>query len=288
MPSLDQLLKDLSPRQRDLLLRRLRQQGVGVAAGEAEPAAALPTLRPPRRAEEAAAADLPLSFVQERIWFLDRLDPGRSTYNMAAALRLAGRLDVAALGRAFAELVRRHSQLRATFAAAAGRESGGPVERIAAFAGPTGAAALPLVDLAGLTCGGVAEELAAAAADRPFDLAHGPLVRGLLLRAGAAEHLAVLVVHHIVADGVSMDVLVRELAKLYKACLGGRPAQGVLAPLPAAFEDFAAWQREQMDGERSRADLAYWRDALGGAPPLAALPTDRPRPARQSFHGGAV
>jgi len=303
MAPLDQLLAGLSPRQRDLLLRRLRQQGApgsdaggagdaGAAVVAGMAAAAAASLPPPRRSPAAAAEGLPLSFGQERIWFLDRLDPGQATYNMAAALRLAGRLDAGALRRSLAELVRRHSLLRATFAASP--EGGGPVERIAAFPGPAGAAALPLADLAALPAARArraAADLAAAAGDRPFDLTRGPLVRGLLLRVAAAEHLAVLVVHHIVADGVSMDVLVRELAALYAACRsggGGAAAAAVLPPLPATFADFAAWQRAQAGGERWRAEMDYWRGELAGAPPLAALPTDRPRPARQSFRGGAI
>jgi amino acid adenylation domain-containing protein len=302
--NLDEILRRLSPRQRDLLLRRLRQQAGGAGLASAAPAsaapstapstapaiAAVPAPAPPRAAAEEAAeeaAELPLSFAQERMWFLDRLDPGRSTYNMAAALRLAGRLDAGALRRALGEVVRRHAVLRATLVA--GAAGGRPVQRLAAFAGPP---PLPVVDLAGLPAAvrqAAAERLAGSEADRPFDLARGPLLRARLLRLAAGEHVAVFAVHHIVADGASMDVLVRELAALYPACRGGdRPPAGLLPPPRWSFGEFAVWQRAEMSGERLREELAFWRGELAGAPPAAELPADRPRPATQRFHGGAL
>jgi amino acid adenylation domain-containing protein/non-ribosomal peptide synthase protein (TIGR01720 family) len=221
---------------------------------------------------------LPLSFAQERLWFLDRLQPGSAFYNTAPALRLAGPLDAAALERAFAEVVRRHESLRTTFA----EHDGVPVQAIAPFAGWT----LPVEDLFALPA---AEREAAAlrrAADeaaRPFDLAAGPLFRAVLLRLAADDHVLLLCMHHVVTDGWSLGVLVREASVLYGAFREGRaPA---LPPLPVQYADFAVWQRAWLRGEVLERQMAYWRERLAGAPALLELPTDRPRPPVQSHRG---
>ncbi|WP_444546333.1 non-ribosomal peptide synthase/polyketide synthase [Archangium lansingense] len=217
---------------------------------------------------------LPLSFAQQRLWFLDQLEPGSAFYNVPAVVRLTGMLDVGALEKSFEELVRRHEALRTTFRA----ENGTPVQVIAE--GP--ALVFPVEDVSELseteTKRRVEEE-----AQRPFDLARGPLLRTKLLKQGEQEHVLVLVLHHIVSDGWSMGILVRELAGLYEAYSKGKPSP--LAELPVQYADYAAWQREWLQGEVLEEQLAYWRKQLKGAPPALKLPTDKPRPAVQTFRG---
>ena len=229
--------------------------------------------------------ELPLSFAQERLWFLDQLDPGRATYNMPGAVRLLGRLSLPALGAALAAVVERHEALRTTFRAGADH----PVQVL----GPATAARLPLslVDLAGLPAAdreAAALRLGADEAAFPFDLATGPLARACLLRLAASgeEHALLLTLHHIVSDGWSLGIFVRELAAFYSAALAGRPAE--LPPLPVQYADFAVWQRGWLAGAELERQLAWWREHLAGAPAVLDLPADRPRPAVQSDRGGAV
>ncbi len=225
--------------------------------------------------------DLPLSFAQQRLWFLDQMEPGSPAYNMPAAVRLSGRLSPAALEASLAEIVARHEVLRTRFEQAGGE----PVQRIL----PAGGRDLPLADLAGLPEGAreaEAHRLAAAEAVRPFDLARGPLLRGVLLRLEAGEHVALLTMHHIASDGWSMDLLVRELAALYPAFAAGLPSP--LPPLPVQYGDFAVWQRSWLQGETLEAQLAFWRQRLAGAPPVLELPTDRPRSAVRSGRGAVL
>ncbi len=239
-------------------------------------AAALPPIVP---APRDPSHPPPLSFAQERLWFLDQLQPGSALYNVPLAMRLAGDLDASALAAAVGGVVRRHEALRTTFAVAAGR----PVQMVHA----AGELVQPLIDLAALPpAGGEGEvrRLATAEAGRPFDLAAGPLLRATLLRLGAAEHAALVTLHHIVSDGWSMNVLVRELGELYAAARERRPPR--LAPLPIQYADFALWQRQALAGERLEAELAYWRRALAGLATLE-LPTDRPRPPLLTSAGGA-
>ncbi len=255
-----------------------------VAAREAAAPAAASAPAAPAAALALASrqGELPLSFAQERLWFLDRLEPGRSTYNMPAALRLAGALDVAALRRCFAELVRRHEALRTTFGSGAGQ----PVQVIAAPAVP----ALPVADLAALPAAAREQELRRVSwreAERPFDLSAGPLLRLLLVRLGERDHGLSVTQHHIVSDGWSVGVLVREMGLLYAAFaagLSGPPAE--LPELPVQYADFALWQRQRLQGPVLAAEIAYWKERLAGAPALE-LPTDRPRPALLSPRGAA-
>jgi amino acid adenylation domain-containing protein len=224
----------------------------------------------------------PLSFAQQRLWFLDRLDPGSPVYNLPAAFRLLGLLDIAALEQGLDEVFRRHEILRTTFVEGA---DGEPRQVVAPFR-PAG---LPRVDLAALPAAAARAEagrLAAQEARRPFDLAHGPLARTLLLRLEGREHHLFFFCHHIVFDGWSVGVLQHELGTLYGAFIAGRPS-----PLPEpAFQygDFAAWQRRRLSGEVVAAQLAYWRQRLGGAPEALELPADRPRPPAQSFRGALL
>jgi amino acid adenylation domain-containing protein len=249
-----------------------------VAAARDERLEVPPVPRLPRRVRERV--ELPASFAQERLWFLDRLEPGNSAYHLPVALRLRGALQPAALAASCAEIVRRHEALRTVFAEVGGR----PVQMIS---GPAaGSSGLPLVDLAALPAPrrqAEALRLAAAEAARLFDLARGPLLRRSLVRLDAAEHLLLLTLHHIVADGWSIGLLLTELAGVYGAALAGVPSP--LAALPIQYADYAHWQRAWLGGPVLAAQLAYWRGQLAGAPALLDLPADRPRPAVQTFAG---
>ncbi|HEY3491860.1 MAG TPA: condensation domain-containing protein, partial [Solirubrobacterales bacterium] len=221
----------------------------------------------------------PLSFAQERLWLLDQLDPGSSTYNMPVAVELSGKLDPRALSSALTEVARRQESLRTTFVEVAGS----PRQRIA----PPSAFPLPLVDLSALPApAGLSESerLEREQAGRGFDLEKGPLAVALLLRLEPERHRFLLNLHHIISDGWSIGVLVGEVAALYAAAIAGLPSP--LSELPIQYADFAVWQREQVaaDGEEQ---LAYWERRLGGEIAPAELPTDRPRPAIQTFRGGS-
>ncbi|MFL6262992.1 MAG: amino acid adenylation domain-containing protein, partial [Thermoanaerobaculia bacterium] len=222
--------------------------------------------------------DLPLSFAQERLWFLDRFLPGTSTYNLPLAVRLHGPLSAAAFEAALREVVRRHEALRTTFAERGER----PAQRIA----PDLPLAVPRIDLEALPAAArqaEARRIALETALLPFDLEAGPLVRAVLVRLGAGEHLAAVSMHHIVSDGWSAGVLAREAAALYGAALEGRPSP--LPELPVQYADFARWQRDWLRGETLATAISYWRQRLAGAPPLLELPADRPRPAVQRYLG---
>ncbi len=216
-------------------------------------------------------APLPLSFAQERLWFLDRLQPGETVYNLPLVLRLEGDLDVPALAAAIGEIVRRHAVLRTVFV-----EGGGdPVQRVM----PAASRGLEMVDLAGLPAAAREREtarLAAEEAARPFDLARGPLLRTALLRLGEGRHALVVNQHHIVSDGWSAGVLVREVGDLYAAARDGRPSP--LPELPIQYADFALWQRGWLAGEALARQAGYWRERLRGLPAEIELPADRPRP----------
>ncbi len=224
---------------------------------------------------------LPLSFAQERLWFLDQLEPGGSPYGVPAAVRVSGALDGRVFAAALDEIARRHESLRTTFASVQGR----PVQVVA----PPLSLAVPVVDLRALPGDlrdAAAQGLARSEAARPFDLARGPLVRVVLVALAPEEHLALLTLHHIVSDGWSMGVLVRELTALYPTFAAGRASP--LLELPIQYADFAVWQRGWLAGEALEVRLAHWRHRLAGAPALLELPTDRPRPAVQGFQGGRL
>jgi amino acid adenylation domain-containing protein len=223
---------------------------------------------------------LPLSFAQERLWFIDQLEPGSAAYNLPGALRLTGPLHVPFLRQALNEVVRRHEVLRSTFPARDGEPS-------LVFA-PGLALEIPQISLAALPEMAREAELlrmARAAAGRAFDLATGPLARGLLVRLGDHEHALLLTLHHIVADAWSLQVLSDEIVQIYDSCMAGQPSP--LAELPIQYVDFAAWQRQWMQGEVLEKELAYWRRHLAGLPPVLALPADRPRPPVRRHLGGS-
>jgi amino acid adenylation domain-containing protein len=246
-----------------------------VARTAAEPARSAAGLR----AREREGTPLALSFAQERLWFLDRLTPGLAVYNVPIALRLSGRLDLDALARSLSEVVRRHEALRTTFTVA----GEAPVQIVHPFE----PLPLPVADLAGLppeTLEDEARRRLDAAAAEPFDLEHGPVFRALLLRLAPEESRLLLAMHHIVSDGWSVDVLLREIATLYAAFSEGRPSP--LPELPQQYADFAAWHREWLRGPVLDEQLAFWRDELAGAPLRLDLPADRPRPPVQRFRGG--
>jgi amino acid adenylation domain-containing protein len=224
-------------------------------------------------------ADLPLSFAQERLWFLEQLEPGRPTYNLPLALRLEGPLDVAALAAAFRGIVQRHEALRTTFPVSGDGGDGRPVQRIASDSEVK--IPLPVVDLGGLPLQETElQRLAAAEAARPFDLVAGPVLRAFLVRLGEREHACLATLHHIAGDGWSLGVLVRDMAALY----AGEP----LPVLPVQYADFSVWQRGWLSGETLDAQLAWWREALEGAPTVLDLPSDRPRPPVRTSRGGEV
>ncbi|MDH3600087.1 MAG: amino acid adenylation domain-containing protein, partial [Candidatus Tectomicrobia bacterium] len=256
------VLDQLHTRKADLLAF-LRQAHPGVVSPPLEPV--------PR------SGDLPLSFAQQRLWFLDQLGSG-DAYNMPLALQFQGPLDVDALHQALSGIVRRHESLRTTFRSEAGT--------LYQMIHPPAPVALPVVELQPLSDEAQATEvprLAREEAIRPFNLAADCMLRGTLLRQSSQVYVLLLTLHHIATDGWSMGVLVRELSRLYEAFTQGLPSP--LPDLPLQYADFAHWQRQWLQGEVLAQHLAYWRAQLSGAPPLLDLPTDRPRPAVQTYNG---
>ncbi|HEX8273688.1 MAG TPA: amino acid adenylation domain-containing protein [Longimicrobiaceae bacterium] len=236
-----------------------------------------PSVLPPV-APADRSGPLPLSFAQERLWFLHRLHPASAFYNIPVAVRLRGALDAPALETALGEIVRRHEALRTAFP----ERAGVPVQEVAPFGG----FALPVDDLSGLAGAEREAEVrrrVAADAARPFDLASGPLFRASLLRLGADDHVLLACMHHVVGDEWSVGVLFRELSALYAAFVAG--AESPLPELPVQYADYAAWQRRVLRGEALERQTAYWRERLAGAPALLELPTDHPRPAVRTYRG---
>ncbi|MBZ4336731.1 condensation domain-containing protein, partial [Corallococcus sp. AS-1-12] len=236
----------------EALARRLEK------AGRAKAPALVPVSRD---------APLPLSFAQQRLWFIDQLEPGTALYNVPVAVRLEGDLDVAVLDRALREVVRRHESLRTTFVAG----NPEPVQRTTSESAFT-LAVDDLTSNAAALQKRVEQEVL-----RPFELAHGPLLRALLLKLDARDHVLVITMHHIVSDGWSLGVLVREVGALYAAFVQGHPSP--LPELPVQYADYAAWQRGWLQGATLQREVDYWKQKLAGAPPVLELPTDRPRPA---------
>ncbi|MFG2908408.1 condensation domain-containing protein [Kitasatospora sp. NPDC048286] len=230
--------------------------------------------------DQRAHAPTPLSFAQQRLWFLDRLRPGRPDHNVPTAVRLRGRLDEGALTRALTEIVRRHEVLRGRIV-----DSGdGPchvTEPVETFV----PAITDLTHLPAERAWRRARGLVAADTATPFDLGTAPMLRARLIRVAPDDHLLVLVIHHIACDGWSLSVLWQEFSAGYGAAVHGRPA--ALAELPVQYADFAAWQRSHQDGTALRDQLSYWREHLAELSP-SALPTDRTRPAVWSGRGDQV
>jgi len=231
----------------------------------------------PRRADGAGPA--PLTFGQEVIWLLDRAEPGTVAYNVPRAFRVAGELDLPALRSALDAVVERHEVLRTTFA----ERDGVPVQVVH----PTRAVALEVADLRseeGSVDPQAVERALLRRARRPFDLTRDLLLRPTLLQVGPGDQILLLESHHIATDGWSKGVMLRDLSSAYAAARAGKnPA---LAPLPIRFQDFAAWQRTRTEETGADSDMAYWTEALAGGTTGLELPTDRPRPAYDSFEGG--
>ncbi len=226
---------------------------------------------------------LPLSLAQQRLWFLHQLDPAASAaYHMPAALRLVGQLDVAALQATLDRLVARHESLRTSFVA----QGGVPYQQIA----PEDCGfALSHEDVSSLSAGereALVAKLTVEEARAPFDLSTGPLIRGRLLRVSDDEHVLLVTQHHIVTDGWSVDVMVREVAALYTAFRNGEADP--LPPLGIQYADYAEWQRDWLQGEELTRQVDFWQQHLAAAPALLELPLDRPRPAVQSYAGSTV
>jgi len=222
--------------------------------------------------------DLPLSFAQQRLWFIDQLDPGNSVYNFPVAVRLKGSLNLAAIEQSLNEIVRRHEALRTTFSMVDGQPSQIIASRLLIT--------LPIVDLRELPEAereSEVQRLVVEEARRPFELARGPLLRARVLRLAEDEQVGLLTMHHIVSDGWSAGILIRELAALYQAFCAQRPSP--LPELPIQYADFAYWQREWLQGAVLQRQLDYWKQKLDGAPPLLELPEDHIRPAVQTFRG---
>ena len=242
------------------------------------PGTAERSVHPVRLERAAREGDLPLSFAQQRLWFIDRMEPGTSLYNLPIALRIRGELAVGVLERTLGEVVRRHEVLRTVFV-----EQDGRARQVIL---PPGDFSIPLLDLAPLPESERDGALAAALeaeAHLPFDLSRGPLFRAVLWRLDGREHVLLVAMHHIVSDGWSLGVLVREVGALYASFLEDRPSP--LPELPVQYADFAVWQRSWLSGEVLEHELEYWRERLAGIPPFLDLPTDRPRPAVRSQRG---
>jgi amino acid adenylation domain-containing protein len=221
---------------------------------------------------------LPVSYAQQRLWFLEQLEPSRAVYNLPLAWRFGGALNVPALEQSLGEMVRRHEILRTTFASVDGQ----PVQVIASDLALT----LSVLDLQAHPAGEremALQRLTIKEARRPFDLARGPLIRATLLRLSDEDHVLLLTLHHIIFDGWSAEVFWRELTMLYTAICTSQPLS--LPALPLQYADFAAWQRQWLQGEALEAQLAYWKQQLGDTLPVLELPTDRPHPPVQTFRG---
>jgi amino acid adenylation domain-containing protein len=266
----DPRLAHLSAEERALLFEKLRRRKG--QEGRAAPEAGSQPI--PRRPEALRGAPAPLSFAQQRLWFLDRLTPGQPLYNIASTVVLDGPLDGASLRRALQQVVDRHEPLRTTFAVAAGV----PVQTVASrLEAPLLAADLTVLGDPGHpavveACGQLLE--------LPFDLATGPLLRAGLLRLAPERHVLLLVVHHIVSDGWSMNLLVDDLVAFSRRV--------ALPPLPIQYADYAVWQRERLRGERLERLVEVWRRRLGDLPEALALPADRARPPVLSAAGADI
>ena len=226
-----------------------------------------------------AGASVPLSFAQQRLWFIDQLEGGSSQYHLPAALRLDGELDVGALHWALKQVLQRHEVLRTTYSS-----SGGAAVQHPGAASPLVLAVHDLAQLAPAAREEAVRRHAAHEAARPFDLARDAMLRATLLVLGPASHALLVTLHHIAADGWTLGLVVREFAQLYAARVAGQPSP--LAPLALQYADFAHWQRGYLAGARLQGQLDYWRGRLAGLPAVHSLPLDRPRPARQQFQAG--
>src|SRR6266545_206780 len=262
--NLSNRVTSLSPEKQAILALRLRRKSPEVANEHIIP----------RRKETDA---YPLSFAQQRLWFLSQLEPESVFYNIRQAVRLTGRLHVGVLRQSLNEIVKRHETLRTRFDAIEGR----PVQIIA----PAQALPLPLIDLSELPereRETITQQLALEESSRPFDLSIGPLLRITLLRLTGEDHVALMTMHHIISDGWSLGVLTRELTVLYESFSREEPSP--LPELPIQYADFAVWQRDWLRDSVLEGQLSYWKRQLADLP-ILQLPTDRTRPPVQTYRG---
>jgi condensation domain-containing protein len=271
MQSESKSIRRLSPLRRRVLQLMLQKKGIQPRTS---------TAIQPRQGNGPS----PLSYAQERIWFFEQLEPGTPAYNIPAAVRLTGPLNVEALRQSLTEIMRRHEALRTAFHSV----EGSPFQ----IAGPAGSLPLPTIDMRGASAeieAGASHpsqqtlEMIRREINRPFDLSVGPLLRCCLWRVGEDEHIALLTTHHIASDGWSIHLLFGELAILHDAFSCGKPSP--LRELPVQYADFAQWQRERLQGEALDEQLTFWRRQLDQAPSTLNLPGDHPRPARRTFRG---
>jgi len=256
----------ISAAKRALLAKYLRGE---LAEQSASPRTIAP--RPP-------GATPQLSFAQERLWFLDQLNPESALYNVPLAVRLSGPLDPKAIEQSVNEIVRRHESLRTTFQNVEGQ----PVPVVA----PRLEVELQLRDLSSLPDHereASAQSLLHKEGATPFDLTHGPLIRTTLVKLSERQHVFLVVMHHITSDGWSLVLFFKELSAIYKAISRGE--DNPLSDLDVQYADYAAWQREWLQGDVLERQLSYWTRQLGGELPVLQLPTDRLRPAMQTFSG---
>ncbi|MGZ4164328.1 MAG: condensation domain-containing protein, partial [Tumebacillaceae bacterium] len=268
MSDLSKRLAALSPEMRELLLKKLAQEKATTSRSDAI-------------ATRETADSYPLSFAQQRLWFLDQYEANTSLYNVPIGLRFTGSLNVAALKGSLEQLFSRHESLRTTFVDVEGKPRQVIAEHVQVQ--------LPLVDISGLPEADREREawrLAKEEAKGAFDLATGPLLRTTLLRIDATDHLLLLTMHHIVTDRWSNQILKQELMERYEAHVTSRTP--VLKPLAVQYADFAIWQQKQLSGQGVERLISYWKQQLQGAPALLDLPTDRPRPPLQTFAGAVA
>ncbi|MBK8257158.1 MAG: hypothetical protein IPK82_31360 [Polyangiaceae bacterium] len=223
----------------------------------------------------------PASFAQQRLWFLDQVDPGTAVYNIPQAFHLTGPVDIPQLGTSLQAVVDRHESLRTTF----GQKDGAPLQLVSASVRLD----LPVVDLRHLPKRErlpEAQRLADQEAREPFHLHKGPLIRASIIVLGEAEHVLLMNVHHIVCDGWSLALLFQELSELYRAGVENR--EPALPDIPIQYPDYTLWQRDHLQGEELDKQLAFWRERLAGELAVLELPSDRPRPALPTFQGGWI
>ena len=266
LDSQDTKLSKLSPDdKRKLLAKMLRSRAIGPRSQKPSSAAA-PILRATR------GTALPVSFSQERLWFLSKLEPNNFAYNIVCSVRFIGNLRVEILDKSLSEIVKRHEILRTTIGEADGR-----LVQVISAPDPINSVVVDLQELCEDDRRKKANRITTEEAQRPFDLSIGPLLRVVLLKLGVEEHLLILAMHHTITDGWSFGVFTRELDALYKAFLEGK--RSPLPDLPIQYVDFANWQREWLHGEVLNTQLEYWKNKLGGE--LSQLRTaHRPSAAR--------
>jgi amino acid adenylation domain-containing protein len=275
-PTIAELAQTIAASSTNQISEQFSGKAVALPQGKAEGSGQREGGRP----TNGATAVFPLSFAQQRLWFLYQLAPDNPFYNVPAAIRLIGTLDQTALERSFQEIVRRHAALRSRFTTLEGQ----PRQVVQAHM-DFELAVINLQSVAADDRERISQQLASAEAQRPFNLTTDPLLRVTLLQSAPTESVLVLTMHHIVADGWSLGVLMRELAACYTAFVEGRSPN--LPPLPLQYSDFAIRQRQELQGEILENQLTYWRKQLQDLPGLD-LPDDRPHPATQTYRGATL